>query len=406
MMDPQERLSYLLDVYKNKKATDQELFELFELLDGPGETLFKDHLSQLAWSSPDEDIVPDINWEDLFERIQKEKGSRFDTEEEMVNADNTHTPHRLSYYKWSAAALVLIFMGAGLYLFFKKDSLNVASQNQPPLTLSEITPPDANRAVLTLDNGQQIPVDSLGNTTLAHGNIQIQKGNNGQLIIHGAQAAGAINSLTNPKGSKVLALVLDDGTNVWLNAASTIRFPGSFPSDKREVTLEGEAYFEVIHNAKKPFFVKNGKMLVKVLGTHFNVSAYNDDASIKVTLLQGSVNVKSGNIEKRIKPGQQADIDTNSSSPIHIQTLPDPDLAVAWQNGKFVFKDQDIHAIMRQVARWYNVDVKYQDEIKENFYAEVSRNTSIATLLKMLEATSMVHFKLINKTVIVMKGTG
>lgn len=407
MTQTQGRLTYLLEVFGSHQATEDELEELFHLIENEGDEAIKQYLYQLVQSYDETESLPENDWAKLFTRIQTEKNNR---EEPITPELQNHINHkrRSSMTWWSAAAVLFLVIGAStMYLLKMKAPQATSYSQQQQVKLADIAPPDASHAILTTSGGNRILIDSIKSGQLtSDGSMQIKRSPDGKLLIHGNSQSTSLHTLVNPKGSKVLAIVLDDGTNVWLNAASSLSFPESFQGSNRQVFLDGEAYFEVTHNAHQPFVVRKGKMQVQVLGTHFNVSAYPDDPSIKVTLLQGLVNVKSGRSEQLIKPGQQASVDENANQPILLKKAIDVSEVIAWQKDKFIFKDQNIHTIMRQVARWYNVDITFQDEIHENFYAEVSRNTNMAMLLKMLEATKAVQFKLVNKTIIVMKGTG
>lgn len=399
-MDAKERLKYLLEVFGSRQASENEREELFQLIEQEKDRALKQQLYHVIQSYTEEENPALVNWGKLFTYIQEEKHNR--NQQEVIPLRN----RRYSHLKWSAAAaIILCFFGVGIYILSHREiTANLTTQNQM-VKLSDISPPDASNAILTLNNGKKILLDSLNiGQSVKNGTVRIQRREDGKLTIQGTEDGALMNTLVNPKGSKVLALVLNDGTNLWLNAASSISFPTSFDADKRQVLLDGEAYFEVKHDAHKPFIVKKGDMRVQVLGTHFNVNAYSNENAIKVTLLQGSVNIKSGSSETLIEPGQQANVDKRAGNPIHVIKHINVDEVIAWQNGKFIFKNQDIHTIMRQVARWYNVDIEFKDEIHEKFYADLSRTTSITTLLKMLEATNAVHFKLKNKTIIVMKG--
>jgi ferric-dicitrate binding protein FerR (iron transport regulator) len=235
------------------------------------------------------------------------------------------------------------------------------------------------------------------------GNVNVVKMPNGELAYKGSSENIEYNTLSNPRGSKVISLVLADGSKVWLNAASTLKYPTAFVGNERKVEVSGEAYFEVSHNAAMPFIVDKGETSVRVLGTHFNVNAYDDESSVNVTLLEGSVKVVKGNEDILISPGQQAEVFNNivPSNPIEVHTA-DVDETMAWKNGLFSYKGADIETIMRQVSRWYNVDVVIEKPVKEKFYAQVSRNTDVSNLLKMLEATKAVHFKIEGKMITVM----
>lgn len=297
---------------------------------------------------------------------------------------------------WIAAAAVLfMLMSAGLYFYTHKP--------EPPATfVGEVNNsklPGRNEAVLTLDDGSKIILDKAAKGTLAsQGSTLISKLGDGQLNYHVSAKTGdrvgtatKYNTISTPKGGQY-RVVLPDGTIVWLNAASSIRFPTSFEPTQRNVELTGEAYFEVAANKAKPFNVIAGKTNIRVLGTHFNVMAYPDEASVNTTLLEGSVKVMTGKTEGILKPGQQAQA---LNGKIALKAV-DAEEAVAWKRGYFYFKDADIRTVMRQVSRWYDVEVEYQGNVPEMaFSGKMYRNVDV---LKMLEALSYfnVDYKLVD----------
>jgi ferric-dicitrate binding protein FerR (iron transport regulator) len=197
--------------------------------------------------------------------------------------------------------------------------------------------------------------------------------------------------MTTPKGRQ-FSLVLSDGSKVWLNAASSITYPISFTGKERKVSVTGEAYFEIAHNAAIPFIVESGQNSVKVLGTHFNINAYDDESVVSVTLLEGSVDVRRGTVSKVIKPGQQAQI--NDDEQIKLANNIDVEHVVAWKNGRISFQGADIGTVMRQMSRWYDVEIEYNRKMNDLFYADISRSTMLSDVLKALELTTDVHFKI------------
>jgi ferric-dicitrate binding protein FerR (iron transport regulator) len=292
--------------------------------------------------------------------------------------------------------------------------------------------PGGNKAMLTLNDGSIIVLDSVQNGMLhEQGNVKVMKqegqlkyqsvpqgGSNGQL------ASVAYNTLSTPRGGQY-QLVLPDGSKVWLNAASSIRFPTAFAGNEREVELTGEAYFEITtlrlsSGEKMPFRVviapsSSGESRgeVEVLGTHFNVNAYNDEEFIRTTLLEGKVKVTSGAARRDqpavnnkqsaiLAPGQQAVITSSKGGAIKTINDADTEGAVAWKNGLFYFDDVNIEAIMRQLSRWYQVQVVYKGKIPDRRFAgQVSRNANLSQVLKILEL-SKVHFTIEGETVTVM----
>ena len=307
---------------------------------------------------------------------------------------------------WMVAASVLIILiGALTFAYFhktgNKQNQDVAKISKPKSDIA----PGGNKAVLTLANGNTIVLDSAQNGTLSQqGNAKVVKQGNGQLVYQkdekGDPGIVQFNTITTPRGGQY-QLVLADGSKVWLNAASSIRFPTAFTGNKREVTITGEAYFEITHDASKPFHVSVNGAEVVVLGTHFNVNDYEDAGKMKTTLLEGSVKISRGNENVTIAPGEQAQIN-NSSDKIVIKKNVDIEEVVAWKNGKFIFQDADITGIMKQLERWYNIKVSYVgNPTKEQFEGVISRNVNISQILKMLEKTGAVKFEIKGREVIV-----
>ncbi len=302
-----------------------------------------------------------------------------------------------------AATIIAVAIGSWIIFFNDKpvEKSYPAAKVEDPGFKNDVLP-GGNSATLTLANGKQIELDSAAMGTLAQqGNTTIV-GKSGQLIYDGNTSEMLYNTLTTQKGQQY-SLTLSDGTKVWLDAASSIRFPVSFTGDARIVEITGEAYFEVAHLERQravSFIVKKGDMQVEVLGTHFNVNAYDDEEDIKVTLLEGSVRVSNKEGTATIKPGQQATIAPNSkpytSGNINLEQV------MAWKNGLFDFKDADIETVLKQVVRWYNIEVKYEGEkTKDRFNGGISRQATLTELLYILKA-SRVKFKLEGNTLTVL----
>jgi ferric-dicitrate binding protein FerR (iron transport regulator) len=214
------------------------------------------------------------------------------------------------------------------------------------------------------------------------------------------------NTLFNPRGSKVISLTLSDGTKVWLNSESSLKYPIAFNASTREVEITGEAYFEVKHNAKQPFKVHlpNGTV-VEDIGTAFNVNAYTDESDIKTTLIEGSVIVRRESSNVKLKPGQQAVLNqvNQGITRIEVQTNVDMDEVLSWKNGTFSYTNTDLQTIMRQMARWYDVEVVYQDPVNDHYTVDVPRTVPVSQLFKFIEMSGGVHFKIEGKKIIVMK---
>jgi ferric-dicitrate binding protein FerR (iron transport regulator) len=318
--------------------------------------------------------------------------------------------HKISFIQkiMRAAAIVIgiSLIGAVYLLFFNKPKQETVARQYQKFK-SDVAPPANTKAVLTLADGSKISLDSISNGTLAvQGKMNVIKQADG-LIAYQGSAAGTVsyNTLTVPRGSKPMKLLLADGSQVWLNVASSITYPTTFAGKERRVKINGEAYFEVAKNPGMPFYVTHEDMNVKVLGTHFNVNTYDDEKEIKITLLEGSVHVSKGNENSVLKPGQQAEVNNSSSEIPGIKVLHDVNAeeVMAWKNGRFYFDGTDIKIIMRQIEKWYNVDVEFHSDIKYSFVANISRTKNVSELLKILQLTDLVHFEINGNKIIVMK---
>ena len=313
--------------------------------------------------------------------------------------------YKKRFFRVSAAAILLLMMGGSYFLFFQSSNHGKVLVQVKQKLNNDVVPPSSNRATLTLADGKKIELDSSGNGTLAvQGKINVIKQDNGLIVYKGEASAdeNKFNTLTVPKGSKPMKLLLEDGSLVWLNVASSITYPTAFAGSERRVEITGEAYFEITKNKGKPFIVKkkNDDAQVQVLGTHFNVNAYDDEAVLKVTLLEGSVDVSKAGNHALLKPGQQALMSNEANRVLNNVDLEE---VMAWKNGRFYFDGADIKTVMRQVEKWYNVDVSYESEIPYSFVAKISRNVNASELLKILQLTELVHFRIEGNRITVMK---
>lgn len=294
-----------------------------------------------------------------------------------------------------AAAVVVLLLVAGAWLW-----LRPVLTSAPQVAAAEVLP-GFNRATLTLADGSRLTLDSAGDRILQQGNASVRQ-NGGTLTYREDNKTSAVsyNTLTIPRGGQ-FQLTLADGTEVWLNAASSIRYPTTFNGKERLVEITGEAYFEVAKNARQPFRVKIDKRAaVEVLGTHFNVNAYVDEAVIRTTLLQGSVRVSNTTHNVVLQPGQQS-VDGQSSQ-ISVTRDADVEKVMAWKNGLFNFENARLDEVMRQIARWYDVEVVYEKGIPNIYFAgELSRNIKLSGVLHALQ-DSKVHFRLEGKKLIVL----
>jgi hypothetical protein len=311
------------------------------------------------------------------------------------------------YKKWLprvAAAILIFCISIAVFKYVNKGSISSTQIASNSATTNEKRfLPGGNKAVLTLANGKTITLDDAKNGKLtSEGNTEIIKLQSGSLAYQKSNNLGAvavINTLSTPRGGQY-QVELPDGTKVWLNASSSLKYPTFFSGNERIVELSGEAYFEVAKNKDMPFKVKANSMEVNVLGTHFNVMAYNDENIIKTTLLEGSVKVLASNTSKLIIPGQQAQLTTSGKLTV---SDADVDEAVAWKNGFFQFTSVDIHTVVKQISRWYDVDIDYDKSISEHFTGTIARNVEANEVFKMLKSTGTIKVEVKNKQVFITK---
>lgn len=297
-------------------------------------------------------------------------------------------------YKWIAAAAVLLILGGAGYYAMQQPRRQVTDEQS--MAIAQTVLPGTDKAILTLAGGQQIILD----TTLQANAIQHATVSNGLLsYVDNSAATPAWNTLSTPRGGQY-RLVLPDGTGLWLNAASSVRFPTKFTGKERRIEVKGEVYLEVKEDAEHPFFVSTGGAEVQVLGTHFNIKAYADEAEMATTLLEGSVRVKEGNDNVTLKPGEQA----RSAAGKKIQTIANVNTAevVAWKDGLFQFSGSDLPAMMRQVGRWYDIDVKFEGRVPEfSFEGKLQRSLNLSQVLKVLSDMN-IQYRMDGKTLTIL----
>jgi transmembrane sensor len=298
------------------------------------------------------------------------------------------------WVRYAAAFIILFGIGA---LFFLNKSSNHPKSVTEPVALKKDIAPGKDGAVLTLEDGRRMVLDSMGNGVIAdqHGAKVILK--NGQLIYEkGADVSKvAYNTMSTPRGRQ-FQLVLPDGSKVWMNAASSIRYPVVFTGNERVVEVTGEVYFEVAKNEKMPFKVRvNNQTQIEVLGTHFNINSYTDEASINTSLLEGSVKITHGNEKVILKPGQQGQVENNPGQS-SIKVLQDVDMekVMAWKNGVFDFEDASLQEVMRQLERWYDIEVRYEKGLPPlEFGGKMGRDLNLSEVLRGLQM-SEVHLSI------------
>ena len=379
----EKQLLKIIDRYNKGTASDEE-------------KSFLEAYSKLANNEAD---ITDVLSEKETQALKSDSKARID-----ANVGSTKLKKKKIDYRWlSAAAAVLLVVILGYLKLDKKTEL--ASVHQAELRTIK---PGGNKAFLILADGSKIDLDAAGNGKVAQqAGISISKTASGQLsyvvsgaINRGSGSASAYNTIETPKGGQYL-VKLPDGTQVWLNAASSLRFPLAFSGKERKVVLTGEGYFEVAKDKSKPFRVMSGNQMVEVLGTHFNINSYADEGSIKTTLVEGSVKVHSGaktGTDLMLVPGQQA---INNGELMSLNVHPDIEEIISWKEGSFQFNDTSLSSIMRQLSRWYDVDVEFVGQVPDyHFRGRISRDTPIAQIFEILK-TGGLNFTIEGRRIIV-----
>jgi len=307
---------------------------------------------------------------------------------------------------WAKIAITASFfavLGVSLYFYTSKSTNTITKDN---IQVNDIAPA-GNKAYLILGNGKRIALnDAKDGVVATQANVHITKTADGQLVYVIAESKGSsstleYNTIETPNGGRY-EIALPDGTHVWMNVKSSLKYPSSFVSLKeRRVELNGEAYFQVAKDKQHPFIVKTAQQEVTVLGTHFNISSYEDEKATKTTLIEGSISISGLNSKKSkiLAPGQQAVVKNDE---IKIGEA-DVDQALSWKNGDFVFAGEDLKAVMRQVARWYDVEIEYHGNVNSSgVVSTLSRTKKLSQLLKLLQINLGVHFKVEGRRVLVM----
>jgi len=316
-------------------------------------------------------------------------------------------PQKRSWLRYVAAAAVVLTVGFGIYFWQNSKQTTIADTGKEQQPKQQEIMPANGFAILVLADGRKVVLDSAGNGVIAsNGGKDIIK-EDGQISYQGQSKEVVYNTLVTSKG-KVMKLPLADGSMVWLNAESSIHFPTEFPGNERVVEITGEVSFEVARNAKKPFRVviktpTGQKAEVAVLGTHFNVNAYSEEATIQTTLIEGKVKISelTNNTTRILLPGQQAAIDVTGD--MKVLDNVNLDAVVAWKNNDFFFKNNDIKTIMRQLARWYDITVSYQSDLPgRSFSGQISRKRSLSDVLELLKKAN-VRFSISGRQVTVLQ---
>jgi transmembrane sensor len=405
MSDRLPRLNKLFQQYLSKAITRDEYLELLSLLnsDDLSHSLtpeLKELWHKTANLPP---VLPDEIWDAKIKYLIKELNEEYVTPAPVKKI--------IYWYKlrWAVAAIFFLVCLPGIYYFFKTSGVAGASKDVSVKKNNNKTVlPGGNKAVLILADGSSVLLDSAANGTIANqGATKIIKLPGGKLVYNSSDqnpAAISYNTLSTPRGGQY-QVTLPDGTIVWLNSASSLRYPTVFTGKERRVEISGEAYFEVAKNTHQPFKIKINLSTgeggeVEVLGTHFNINAYDNETTVRTTLFEGSVKINRLALNAQLKPGQQCRY--GLSGEIKIVNDADMEEVIAWKEGRFQFENADISYVMRQLARWYDIEVKYNENISRHFTGSVSRNVNMLKVLNMLELTGEVNFNVEGKKVFVL----
>jgi len=384
------RLLDLIDRYVEQSCTEEERRELMSLLQAPDSDEEIRRLVDEAYARRlTNPALPEEASASILQSILQ-----VSTPVVNLQKRNWRVPRR---WVGIAALFLLFFTGAWFFFSYRRVNQPAHTALSSSVVKNDIVPGHSG-AILTLANGATILLDSAQDGSLSpQGNVQVVK-RNGQLSYTGSGKSSEVlyNTMTTPRGRQY-QVVLADGTRVWLNSASSLHFPTAFTGPTREVQLTGEAYFEVADNAAQPFVVKTQRLDVHVLGTAFNVMAYEDEEAVRTTLVQGAVKVSARNQELQIRPGEQAALAEKDHLAV---SSPDLSEVLAWKEGKFRFKKTPIKMIMRQIARWYDVDIVYKGKTPDLLLSGVFPRTEyVSQLLEVLQEAGNIHFTMEGNTI-------
>jgi transmembrane sensor len=383
---------YLLVGFIANSITPSEAAELLSFIESDPESYHE------LMNSPE--VIEELEAKAANPKIIIEAATRNRMKDRLMQAIVQRPVRIIPWKSWIAAASIILIVSFGFWFYNQRS--NSVVQTVTAKT-QDVFAPKSSKARITLGDGRTISLDSINNGVLAQqAGGTVTKTADGKIIYqqttNNLQQA-VYNTLSNPRGSKVIDMTLSDGSHVWLNAGSSITFPVAFRGNERKVTMLGEAYFEITKNISMPFKVGAGGAEVTVLGTHFNVNAYDDENDIKITLLEGAVKLAAKEQHTILKPGQQGRLTTNG----RLSTNNDIDLVevMAWKNGNFKFNSADIQTIMRQVARWYDLEVVYEHTIPGGHYrGTVSRDVSVQKMLEIIKISG-VKFRIEAKKLII-----
>ena len=371
----------------------EEIRTIRQWLEDPAHAREMSALLARHWAETSADATDSVSPADR-ERLWHSLRSRIDLPETLPEAAMPpETQMRRRFLPvWMQVAAAAAIIGVAFFFFRSSETGRPA---QPSAAIAEapvtdIIPPDQARATLTLADGRRIYLDSTASGLLvSDASLAVRKNDAGSIIYEAADEAPIVfHTLSLPRGSRPMRLVLADGSAVWLNASSSITYPTGFRGPERVVSITGEAYFEVAPDGAHPFIVEQDDLRVRVLGTHFNIRAYGDAGRRQVTLLEGAVHVQRGGVQETLRPGQQAEL---TAARLTVQSV-DTEAVMAWKNGQFIYDGVDLQTIMQEISRYYDVDVRFREEIPYRFVARISRDVPVSAFLEKLSLTGLVAF--------------
>lgn len=395
MIENEERFKYLFEQYVKRVANNKELKEFFEMVKSGK---YKDIIQRLIDADTHEIHIDseanEVDWERMYN--------------EIIAPSNSFKPYFVRFLPFAAAAVVFLFViGFAFYLHntkIKKPTDTVAF-NSSNIILTDVDP-GSDKAIIQFEDGSEIELNKQPSGLLANqGNTKVTIMEEGVVAFQPETNEKGnekiyYNTLRTPRGGTYM-LVLPDKSKVWLNAASTIKFPNKFVGKNRHVQITGEVYFEIAKSKGQSFTVSTDNGDVTVLGTHFNVMSYPDEPNEEVTLLEGSIRLSSANIEKTLEPGQMASF--NGKGSIGVQKLEFPDAKIDWKKGFFQFENENLEKIMHRVARWYDIKVVFTgNAIQKHFTGTIPRDEKVSGILNLLKASGNFQYE-IHENIITIK---
>jgi transmembrane sensor len=385
------RLRYLYQRFNERTASDAEVEAFHQALSDPAAEQLIKSIIEDTWEG-----MSTWNTSEVSEYKAKEIYS-------LITAEIPAVPKTQKLWPRIVAVAAMVAMVVFGIWFFTNEIPSPRKDSPHPGVVTNDIRPGKHTATLTLANGKTIQLSDAKTGLIVGEQLTYNDKTEIDSSLRFSRNNSEVQILTasTPRGG-TYQVTLPDGTEVWLNADSKISFPSRFTGAKRRITLQGEAYFQVAENKSHPFIVESKGQQVEVHGTHFNINAYEDEARTKTTLLEGEVSVSSGSQQPvTLYPGQQA---ISEAGMIRV-TKADADVDVAWKNGLFAFRNENIQSIMRKVSRWYNVDVEFKDEniLNKNFGGTFSKFENVSEMLHVMELTGVIHFKIDGRRIIVMK---